>query len=136
MTAKEYLSQVMEIDTRIKASLENIAYLKALATKVSSTLSGMPGSPNRTGSKVEDVMLKIALMEGKVNEDIEKMMRLKQEISETIDYLDKPKERLVLSLRYVYLLDWKEISKSMKCSPRYPFVIHNRALSKIKVPKN
>ena len=39
MTVKEYLSQAYRIDQRINSKLEQVASLRALATKATSTLS-------------------------------------------------------------------------------------------------
>lgn len=47
MTAKEYLSQAYKIDNDINSKLEQVASLRDLATKATSTMSDTPGSPNR-----------------------------------------------------------------------------------------
>ena len=44
MTVKEYLSQAYRIDQRINSKLEQVASLRALATKATSTLSDTPPS--------------------------------------------------------------------------------------------
>ena len=59
---------------------------------------------------------------------------LKDEIKETIDSIEKPKERLVLSLRYVFMLTWEEIATAMMCSLRYVYILHKRALANVKIP--
>ena len=47
MTVKEYLSQAYRIDQRINSKLEQVASLRALATKATSTLSDTPPSGSR-----------------------------------------------------------------------------------------
>ena len=59
MTAKEYLGQAYRLDQRINSKLEQIASLNQLATKCTSTISGMPGSPNRSTSTMADAISKI-----------------------------------------------------------------------------
>lgn len=45
MTAKEYLSQAYRLDQRINSKIEQVASLNDLATKCTSTLTGMPRKP-------------------------------------------------------------------------------------------
>ena len=47
MTVKEYLGQAYRLDQRINSKLEQVASLNELATKCTSTLTGMPRNPNR-----------------------------------------------------------------------------------------
>jgi hypothetical protein len=42
MTAKEYLEQAYRLDQRINSKLEQVASLNELASKATSTLTGMP----------------------------------------------------------------------------------------------
>ena len=42
MTAKEYLSQAYRLDQRIDSKIEQVASLNDLATKCTSTMTGMP----------------------------------------------------------------------------------------------
>jgi hypothetical protein len=45
MTTKEYLSQAYRLDQRINSKLEQVESLNELATKVNTTLTGMPRAP-------------------------------------------------------------------------------------------
>lgn len=47
MNAKEYLGQALNIDRSINSKLEQVASLHELATKATTLMSDMPGSPNR-----------------------------------------------------------------------------------------
>ena len=42
MTVKEYLGQAYRIDQRINCKMEQVASLRALATKATATLSNLP----------------------------------------------------------------------------------------------
>lgn len=59
MTVKKYLSQAYKIDNDINSKLEQVASLRDLATKATSTMSDMPGSLNRNIHKMEDAIVKI-----------------------------------------------------------------------------
>ena len=53
MTVKEYLSQALNIDRSINSKLEQVASLHELATKATTLMSDMPGSPNRNIHKMK-----------------------------------------------------------------------------------
>ncbi len=46
MTAKEYLSQAYRLDDRINSKIQQVDSLNLLATKCTSTISGMPKNPS------------------------------------------------------------------------------------------
>jgi adenine C2-methylase RlmN of 23S rRNA A2503 and tRNA A37 len=64
MTARDYLSQAYRLDQRINSKLEQVESLNGLATKVSSTLTGMPKNPNRTTSSMAGTVTKIIALQG------------------------------------------------------------------------
>ena len=80
MTVKEYLSQAYRIDQRINSKLEQVASLRALATKATSTLSDTPPSGSRNVQSMENVIVKIIDLENEINEDIDTLVDLKREI--------------------------------------------------------
>ena len=84
MTAKEYLSQAYKIDYDINSKLEQVASLRDLATKATSTISDMPGSPNRNVHKMEDAIVKIIALEDEINSDIHELISLKADITHMI----------------------------------------------------
>ena len=56
MRIKEYLGQTYRIDHRINSKIDQISSLHDLATKATSTISDMPGSPNRNIHRMEDIV--------------------------------------------------------------------------------
>ena len=54
-----YLEQAYRIDQRINCKIEQVSSLHSLATKANSTLTDMPGSPNRNIHRMEDIIVKI-----------------------------------------------------------------------------
>ena len=59
MTTKEYLSQAYRIDQRINSKLEQVASLRALATKATSTISDNLPSGSQNVQAMEDIIVKI-----------------------------------------------------------------------------
>ena len=62
MTAKQYLKQARYLDERINTKIAQVSSLHDLATKATSTLSDMPGSPTRNTHRMEDIIIKILML--------------------------------------------------------------------------
>ena len=81
MTAKEYLGQAYRLDQRIDAKLEQVANLRALATKATATITDMPRSSSPNLQHMEGTIVKIVDLEQEINEDIDRLVDLKKEIT-------------------------------------------------------
>ena len=133
MMAKEYLNQGFRINERIDSKIEQIGMLRTLAAKTSTTLSDMPGDPNKGKSRTEEMVVKILSLEEEINKDIDRLVDLKQEIMRVIDKVEDPQESLLLNLRYLNFFRWEDIAITMDCSVRNVHKIHSRALEHVKV---
>jgi len=131
MTAKEYLSQAYRIDNDINSKLEQIASLRDLATRATSTLTDMPGSPNRNIHRMEDAIIKIMALEDEINDDIHELISLKTDITHTIKRVSNRAERTVLEKRYLCFDTWEQISVDMGYSIQHTFRLHDKALREI-----
>ena len=135
MTAKEYLRQAKHLDTKINTKLEHISSLHDLATKATSTLSDMPGSPTRNTHRMEDIIIKILMLENEINSDIDQLVDLKNNILKAVSEIEDEDCRLVIEKRYLNNEPWDEIAMDMNCSIDNVFKIHGRALKKFKIPE-
>ena len=132
MNAKEYLSQALWLDQRIKSKLEQLDTLRALAMKVGANLTEEKVSGgNNTKSHMENTVAKIVDLEKEINEDIDRLMGIKAEIMEAISRVDDPISQIILELRYVNGKGWDEISMDLNYKDRSIFKIHSRALKEI-----
>ncbi len=131
MNAKEYLNQAFRIDQRINSKLEQVASLHALATKATSTMTDMPGSPNRNIHRMEDILIKIMELEDEINADIDKLVDLKAEITETIKAVDHLEYQTLLEKRYLCFQTWERIAVDMDYDLRWVYRMHNKALDAV-----
>lgn len=136
MTQKEYLSRGFEADIKIKSCLGYISELKERTVKVNSPISAIRGNGCNNKSHHEEILIKIMELEREVEEEINRLVTLKKEIAEAIDKISKPKERAVLSMRYLYMMRWEDIADTLLCSKRYVYILHKNALKKIRVPQD
>ena len=132
MTTKQYLRQARYLDLRIKSKIEQIESLHYLAAKATSTLSDMPGSPTRNTYSMENIIVKILMIEDVVNKDMENLVNLRNEINTAISLVDDEECRLLLEKRYINMEKWEDIALEMNLSTRSIHRLHNEALKKLK----
>ncbi|GHU82189.1 hypothetical protein FACS1894196_0100 [Clostridia bacterium] len=128
MTAKEFLSQAYRIDVRINSKLEQVQSLRSLAGKATATLSDMPRNASSSLHPMEDVIVKILELEDEVNADIQRLVDIKREITETLQRVPVPEHRTLLELRYVCCKTWEEIAAELLYSVRNIHRVHGDAL--------
>ena len=131
MTAKEYLSQALNIDRSINSKLEQVASLHELATKATVTMSDMPGSPNRYIRKMEDAIVKMVELENEIHSDIHTLVELKTEITHMIRRIENRDQQIILEQRYLCYNSWEQISVDMGYSIQHTFRLHDKALKEI-----
>ena len=135
MTAKEYLGQAYRIDQRINSKLEQITSLNGLATKCTSTLTGMPRNPNRGTSAMEDAIAKIVDLQAEINSDIDRLVDLKREMVQLIKAVDNTEYQTLLELRYLCFKTWEQIAVDMGYNVRHVYRLHDEAVESIVVPQ-
>lgn len=134
MTAREYLSQAHRLDQRIDAKIAQVASLNDLATKCSSTITGMPSNPNRGTSTMADAVAKIIDLQAEINRDIDHLVDLKRELVEVIKAVDNIEYQTILEKRYLCFQNWEQIAVDMGYNVRHLYRMHDEALEKVVVP--
>ena len=134
MTVKEYLGQAYRLDQRINSKLEQVASLNELATKCTSTLTGMPRNPNRGTSTMADAVGKIVDLQAEINRDIDRLVDLKREMVSLIKAVDNTEYQTLLELRYLCFKTWEQISVDMGYSIQHVYRLREKAYDEIRVP--
>ena len=132
MTVKEYLSQAKFLDQRINSKIQQVAALNDLATKATSTLTGMPRNPNHATSTMEEAITKIIDLQAEINRDIDTLVDLKRDLSATIKAVGNTEYQTVLEKRYVCFQSWEQIAVEMGYDLRWLYRIHGKALEEVK----
>ena len=135
MTIKEYLSQAYRIDQRINSKLDQVQSLRELTVKATSTLSDTYSSGNGKKQKMEGVIVKIIDLEHEIDEEIDRLVDLKQEIVSLIKKVKNPEYQTLLELRYLCFRTWEQIASEMHYSIQHTFRIHDKALSLLRIFK-
>ena len=134
MTVKEYLGQAYRLDQRINSKLEQVASLNELATKCTSTLTGMPRNPNRGTSTMADAVCKIVDLQAEINSDIDRLVDLKREMVRMIKAVDNTEYQTLLELRYLCFRTWEQIAVDMGYSIQHIYRLREKAYDEIRVP--
>jgi len=136
MTVKEYLGQAYRLDQRINSKLEQLESLNGLATKCTSTLTGMPKNPSRSTSMMADAVAKIVDLQAEINRDIDLLVDLKCEMVRVIKNVDHAEYQTLLELRYLCFKTWEQIAVDMNYSIDNVYRIHRKALCAVSLPES
>ena len=128
---QEYLLQVKLCDAHINNKLEELAQLKALATKVTSTLKQDAVSGGGFGDKVGDVVSRIVDMQNEINAAIDEYIDKKKEVKRVIEQVTNPDQLNVLLKCYILHESLEQIACEMGYSYRNICYIHGRALQAV-----
>ena len=135
MTTKEYLSQAYRLDDEINTKLESLERLKSIAEKMTSVNSGMPHGASDPHSK-EDVLIKIADMDAEITADIDRLVDMRRDITQTINGIDDQTYRIILYKRYINHDRWEKIAVDMNFDIRWVQILHGRAISALNSHEN
>ena len=131
MTAKEFLSQARYLDMRINSKVEQIDSLNDLATKCTSTLTGMPHNPSPSTSLMADAVCKIVDLQEELGRDVKELVELKRQISALIKSVQNHEYQTLLEKRYLCFQTWEKIAVEMSYSIQHTYLMHDRALKEI-----
>lgn len=126
MKAKEYLLQIIYIDSRIEANREKVRLYRETATGITSSLSPNKVQSSTSKQKMEDAVINYSDLLIKIKADEEK----KQGIINTISLLN-PYESTVLYKCYVEDKSLWVISREMKKSYSWVTKVHSAGIKNI-----
>jgi len=133
MNTLDFLSQAYRLDLRIDSKLEQIASLNELATKCTSTITGMPRNPNRSVSSMADAVAKIVDLQTEIDRDIHRLIDIKRRIVASIKAVDNKEYQTLLELRFLCGCKWEEVAIKMGYSIQHTYRMRDRALRKVVV---
>ena len=135
MTNKEYLNQAYRLNERINSDLKELDELRALAANIGSPSIGerVSGS-HSTEAPFARAVIRIDELERKLNEEIDRFIGLKSEISDAIRSVPNPDEEILLRYRYINCYGWNKIFALMSVSTRTVHRIHASALKNFMIP--
>ena len=132
MTAKEYLQQAYRLTARIKSDLQELDDLRSMTSGLRSPGFERNYNPNRpTEAPFVKGLERVWTMEERINEEINRLISLREEIRDVIDEVTDYDQKMLLRYRYINHLPWEEIGGKMFYGERWLFILHGRALKSV-----
>ena len=130
MTAKEYLQQAYWLDKRINAKIRQKEMLLATAQKVTPSMSFAPGKGK--GRDMAEIVARITDLENSINDDIDRLVDIKQEIRDCIAGVRDPRLQILLEMRYLCHESWRTIAGVLGYEEAQIYRLHGKALQMVK----
>lgn len=128
MTAKEYLSQVKNLNDSVNNKIIDLQKLRDNVLSIKSTSYGDRVQNNNNNDSLSNTVAKIIDMQEDINKDIDNLIDLKCKIGNEIATLNNPLHITLLHKRYIHLSKWEQIAVDMNYDIRQIYRIHGRAL--------
>jgi hypothetical protein len=128
LTAKSYLQQIKKCDIKIDNGVEELSRLKALATRVTSAMSGDVVSRTRNTDTLGDTVAKIIKLQDDLNREVDRYVDLKREVTVMLYRLENPVYYQILHSRYILYKTWEQIACDMDFTYQWVCELHGRAL--------
>ena len=120
----------------INSDLEELQNLRELSRSVSSPVLEEKVSRTKcTDPPFEKYVIRIVDLEQQIQQEVERLIKLKSDIREAINQMENVDEKLILRYRYINFLNWEEICVNLNVSMRTVHRLHSSALQHLKVPK-
>ena len=126
MTAKEYLTNIRNMATRVRFLQDELERLRADAASASISLDGMPRVSGK-GDKLERLAIKLAEYDTELQDELTALLNEKQRAVKMIAELS-PKYQTILTERYLHAKKWEQIAYEMNISWRHCHRLHGNAL--------
>ena len=137
MTSKEYLRQALRLDQRINSDLEELARLRDMLLSLPSPAAGTGVRGSAAGEAAfTRAVERVMEAEARINEEIDRLVDLRQEIRGVIAAVPDADERIVLHGRYILGLTWEQIGADMHADERTVRRWHAKAMQHVRVPEN
>jgi len=128
---KEYLQQAQKLDAHINYLLEQVAYLKSLTTKITTTLKQDVTFGGGNQDKIGDAVSKIIDLQEEINNSIDEYVDKKREIYAVISKVDNPELIDLLCKKYLLHETLEQIACEKNCTYRNICYVHGRALQAV-----
>lgn len=128
---KDFLRRYRDADRRFTALCDELVSWRSKAAKITPSLSGLPGGS--TENTLQMAVERIVELEGKIDQEIAQLMRIRTEVMEAIATVQDAKLRALLEYRYIHVDTWERIAERMGYSWRQIMRLHRLALAAVKM---
>lgn len=131
---KACLGRYREISSELDALIEEREEWLNRATRITPTMSGIPGGGSERGS-MESSALKLAEIDQEIDALLRRSNDMRRQIRASINAVPDARLRQVLRLHYINGFTFEQIAERMHYSWRWVIKLHGRALSQVRVKR-
>ena len=128
MNAKEYLNRVRFADISINTKNDELYHLKLKSLQVSPQSQGERVQSSGSGGDFTKIIDKIFLLQDKINEEVDRLVELKDQARTLIHRLTDERYKTVLTEYYLNHKTWEQVANCMNYDLRWVYRIHGKAL--------
>lgn len=128
MTAKEYLMQVRNLESKMKILKEEIDTLREMVVSTGAIQQGERVLSSGTQDKMAETICKINEKECEWNDLMREFALARANVIINIQKLNNPEYEQILYKRYCQSKKWKEIALEMNYTYQWVCKLHGRAL--------
>ena len=122
------LREYVDVDKRISELYEQIATVRAKATRATSRWNATRVSGSGSRSAVESSVIRLTELEERLDAEIDRLTALRNQIMDALALLDSERYKRILELRYIQRKPWRAVMKAMDLQERQSFYLHQQAL--------
>lgn len=131
MKAQDFLRQVRKLDLQIQNKLIEKQQWRDVALGINANMDGERVQSSGAKSKMADAINKCIDVEAEIDCLVDKLIEVKKEVIQTIEWLDSPTEYDVLHRRYIQFLSLQEIADHYRKDYGWATTTHGRALKSL-----
>lgn len=128
MTAKEYLNQVRNLESKMKILKEEIDTLREMVVSTGAIQQGERVLSSGTQDKMAETICKIKEKECEWNDLMREFALARANVIINIQKLNNPEYEQILYKRYCQSKKWEEIALEMNYTYQWVCKLHGRAL--------
>lgn len=128
MTAKEYLNQVRNLESKMKILKEEIDTLREMVVSTGAIQQGERVLSSGTQDKMTETICKINEKECEWNDLMREFALARANVIINIQKLNNPEYEQILYKRYCQSKKWEEIALEMNYTYQWVCKLHGRAL--------
>ena len=129
--AQTYLEQYEMNFVQVECRMAERQQWHDLAFCITQQISGDRVKSSGSKSKMTEAYDHCIAMEAGISEEIKKLYKKQDEIKKTLAQLDNPTEYKLLHMRYIRLMELKDIADEFKADYTWVTTVHGRALKSL-----
>lgn len=137
MTGKEFLSMHHNFDIKIESRIRELSHLREMSLRLSSpTFEEKVSGGQQTDAPFVRLIDKVVDLEREIDSEIDTLVSVHNDIRNTIEAVEDPRQQAVLNYRYLQNMKWQEIANALFADRTSVYRWHKQALEQIEIPKN